>query len=74
MIIRIGNYNPTIHSMYEDFDLIIRVLKNYRIIYNLPVSLLYYRIHENQLTFNQDPKWTDIRNKIINMNMFKMQR
>ena len=74
MIIRIGNYNPLIHSMYEDFDLIIRVLKNYRIIYNLPVSLLYYRIHENQLTFNQDPKWTAIRNKIINMNMFKMRR
>ena len=74
MIIRIGNYNPTIHSMYEDFDLIIRVLKNYNIIYNLPISLLYYRIHENQLTFNQNSKWTAIRNKIINTNMFRMPR
>ena len=74
LIIRIGNYNPTIHSMYEDFDLIVRVLKNYRIIHNLPISLLYYRIHENQLTFNQDPKWTAIRNQIVNNNMFKMQR
>ena len=73
MIIRVGNYDPNIHSMYEDFDLIIRVLKKYKIIYNLPISLLYYRIHENQLTFNRDPKWASIRNEVINRNFFKTQ-
>ena len=73
MIIRIGNYNPNIHSMYEDLDLIVRVLKNYKIIYNLPMSLLYYRIHANQLTFNKDPKWNAIRNQVINSNLFKTQ-
>ena len=35
-IIEVGNYNDTIHSMVEDFDLILRVLKKFGKIYNLP--------------------------------------
>ena len=52
-IISVGNYNNSQHSMCEDFDLIIRVMKKYGKIHNLPEVLLLYRIHENQLTWIQ---------------------
>ena len=36
--------------MVEDLDLILRVLKKYGKIYNLPDVLLYYRLHPGQIT------------------------
>ena len=69
-IINVGNYNSSQHSMCEDFDLIIRVLKKYGKVYNLQDTLLLYRIHENQLTWNGGKKgrqyWNKYRNEIIN--------
>ena len=65
-IIEAGNYNSTIHSMVEDFDLTLRVLKTYGKIYNMPDVLLYYRLHPGQVTHSgSDPKWKHIRNEII---------
>ena len=49
-ILKIGNYNPSIHSLYEDYELILRVLKEYGKIYNMKDILLRYRIHEKQVT------------------------
>jgi len=47
----IGNYQPeTIPGCAEDYDLWLRVLKEYKIIHNLPDVLVYYRVHENQVT------------------------
>lgn len=69
-IIDLGNYNASLHSMCEDFELILRVLKKHDKIYNMPESLLYYRIHEGQVTHNGGnggrDKWTQVRNKLIN--------
>ena len=68
-IVNVGNYDSSQHSMCEDFDLIVRVLKTYGKIHNLPDTLLLYRIHENQLTWNGGEKgrtyWTKYRNELI---------
>jgi GT2 family glycosyltransferase len=66
-IIDIGSYNSDIHSMYEDFELILRVLKKYGKIYNIQEPLLYYRLHEEQLTYNGGSnKYHEIRMELIN--------
>lgn len=65
-IIDVGNYNADIHSMVEDFDLTLRVLKTYGKIYNMPDVLLNYRLHPGQVTHSAgDPKWKKIRSDII---------
>ena len=68
-ILEVGNYDPSHHSMCEDFDLIVRILKKYNKIYNLPEVLLLYRIHNNQVTHNGGKEgkiyWTNRRNEII---------
>ena len=68
-IINAGNYDSSQHSMCEDFDLIIRVMKKYGKIHNLPEVLLLYRIHDNQLTWNGGKEgrqyWTKYRNELI---------
>jgi hypothetical protein len=69
-IIEVGNYNDTIHSMCEDFELILRVLKKYGKIYNIQEPLLYYRLHEGQVTYGGGKEgsayWTEKRNNLIN--------
>jgi len=50
-VLEVGNYNREIHSMIEDFDLWLRILKRFGKIYNIQEVLLNYRIHEKQLTF-----------------------
>lgn len=68
-ILSVGNYNNNIHSMCEDFELILRVLKEYGKIKNMQEPLLYYRLHEDQLTFNGGKEgsiyWNNIRNNLI---------
>ena len=65
-IIDVGNYNVDIHSMVEDFDLTLRVLKTYGKVYNMPDVLLNYRLHPGQVTHSAgDPKWKKIRSDII---------
>ena len=70
-ILEVGNYNGSIHSMCEDFELILRVLKKYGKIYNMKDVLLYYRLHEDQLTYNGGKEgsryWTDKRNELISV-------
>jgi mannosyltransferase OCH1-like enzyme len=51
-ILEVGNYNTEMGSMSEDLELELRVLKKYGCVYNIPDTLLYYRIHENQTTYN----------------------
>ena len=51
-ILAVGNYNTDMNSMSEDFELELRVLKKYGIVYNIKDILLYYRIHPDQATYN----------------------
>lgn len=68
-ILAVGNYNADIHSMYEDFELVLRVLKQYGSIDNIQEPLLYYRLHPGQVTHdngsNDCAKYTNIRNNLI---------
>jgi hypothetical protein len=60
-IIELGNYRNVYdtfhildsegkHPILDDYDLECRCLKKYGIIHNLPDILMYYRIHQNQIT------------------------
>lgn len=68
-IINIGNYNKDLtRSCLEDYDLELRFLKKYGIIYNIDEVLLYYRIHENQVTWygkSSSNENNELRNKLI---------
>ena len=55
-VLTVGNYDRNIHSMTEDFDLWLRLLKKYGKIHNMPDVLLNYRIHDKQLTFKGGEK------------------
>ena len=39
-----------IENIHEDYDMEIRFLRTYGLIYNLQENLLYYRIHDSQIT------------------------
>jgi GT2 family glycosyltransferase len=49
-MLEIGNYDLTIPKMIEDFDMGIRMLKRFGCVYNLPEPLLFYRVHDKQVT------------------------
>jgi GT2 family glycosyltransferase len=68
-ILEVGNYFPESTIIAEDFELELRLLKRYGVIYNLPETLLYYRIHEGQVTYggkSSTQYWQDRRQKFIN--------
>ena len=56
--------------MIEDFDIELRMLKQYGLIHNLPEAYLYYRLHDKQITHNGgnggSEYWNEIRKKLIN--------
>ena len=68
-ILEIGNYDANKSKMTEDFEMALRMLKHFGCVYNLPDSLLYYRLHEKQVTNNGGTEgrdyWHQIRLKII---------
>jgi hypothetical protein len=64
----VGNYNKKSHSIYEDFELELKLLKRFGKIYNIQENLLYYRIHEQQVTANGNtskPEGVNFRNEFI---------
>jgi glycosyltransferase involved in cell wall biosynthesis len=64
-VLDIGNYDPLKTKMIEDLDLELRFLKKYNFIYNFEEPLLYYRLHNDQVTHNQDTSWYEKRNELI---------
>jgi amylovoran biosynthesis glycosyltransferase AmsE len=68
---QVGNYRTNddrILYIHEDYDLLARVLKKYKVIYNIPDVLLLYRLHTNQLTHElkvESPENVKLRNDII---------
>jgi len=68
-ILNIGNYDKNKSRMTEDFEIALRLLKQYKYIYNFNEPLLYYRIHENQVTNNGGLEgrehWNKIRDDLI---------
>lgn len=67
VIKEIGGYCNEIQYA-EDYHLEMRILKKHGVIYNLPDLLLYYRIHEDQITFrgkHSTPEMNSARAKFI---------
>lgn len=71
-ILEIGNYNDNLRTLYgddsmiHDFELELRMLKKYGFIYNTQDKLVYYRLHDKQVTNSKDDKfWNNIRDTII---------
>jgi hypothetical protein len=68
-IIEVGNYNAEIHSMCEDFELILRVLAKHGTVHNIPDIVLNYRLHPGQLTYGGGKEggafWTAKRNELV---------
>ena len=67
-VLAIGNYNEHTHSLYEDFELELKLLKHFGKLYNIQENLLYYRIHANQVTANNScskPEVVNARNVFI---------
>ena len=68
-ILEVGNYNSEIHTTCEDFELILRVLKKFGTIHNMNETLLYYRIHDEQVTHGGGKEgaafWSQRRNTMI---------
>lgn len=68
-VLAVGNYNVSLtKSPFEDYELEIRILKKYGRVYNINEVLLFYRLHEKQVThkMNADPeKWGKLRESII---------
>lgn len=66
-VLRAGNYNKDLR-MAEDFDLWLRMLQRFGVIYNFKEPLLYYRLHNDQLTQKNrkdNAHWMKIRNQLI---------
>jgi len=68
-VLKAGNYDPNLKQMCEDFELELRMLKTHGKIYNFQEPLIYYRLHDKQVTYNGGEggrdKWNDIRKGII---------
>ena len=49
-MLSVGNYRRDLKMPFEDLDLELRILKKYKIVYNVQEPLLLYRTHDNQLS------------------------
>jgi hypothetical protein len=68
-ILNIGNYDVKFNKI-EDFELMLRFLKYYKYIHNIDDVLLYYRLHDKQVTHNGCSEgrefWHNRRLELIN--------
>lgn len=64
-VLSVDNYDTTMGSMSEDFDLELRILKKYKFVFNIQEPLLYYRIHPAQATYNGRSSSVEFNNKRI---------
>jgi hypothetical protein len=64
-----GNYDFNKLRIIEDFDFTLRMLKTHKYLHNLEESLLYYRLHNEQVTHNGGTEgriyWNNIRENLI---------
>ena len=71
-ILEVGNYNKEKKFEWyacDDFELQLKILKKFGKIYNIKESLIYYRLHEQQITANGNssarPEVVNFRNEFI---------
>jgi hypothetical protein len=64
VVLGVGGYDPQAKG-WEDFHLELRILKKVGVVYNLPDLLLYYRIHEEQVTYQGKHSTPEMNQKRI---------
>jgi len=68
-ILQAGNYDVNKSRMTEDFEMSLRMLKTHGYLHNLDEPLLYYRLHDEQVTNNGGLEgrsyWHKIREDLI---------
>ena len=68
-ILEIGNYDSSKTKMIEDFDMVLRMLKRFGCVYTFQESLVYYRVHDKQVTHKGGDDgsgyWNELRIKLI---------
>jgi GT2 family glycosyltransferase len=73
-ILKVGNYDPKFTKV-EDFELMLRILKEYKYIHNMKDTLVYYRLHDEQTTHNGCTEghqyWHKRRTELINNIIYK---
>jgi mannosyltransferase OCH1-like enzyme len=65
-ILAAGNYDISRKVMTEDFELQLRVLKKYGKIYNMKDIIVLYRLHDKQVTNQNNNEYKIIRDNLIN--------
>ena len=67
-VLAVGNYSLTADNLCHDFELELKLLKKFGKVYNIQENLVYYRIHANQVTANNNcakPEIVNYRNNFI---------
>ena len=65
-VLSVGNYRRDLRIPFEDLDLELRILKKYKVIYNIQEHLLLYRLHDKQITIkNKKYEYEIKKNKMI---------
>lgn len=64
-VLSVGNYNKNSFKCLEDYELELKLMKKYGAIYNIREPLVFYRLHEKQLTHGMNDD-AELREKIIN--------
>ncbi len=64
-ILEVGSYKHDFKYPFEDLDLELRVLKKYGILHNLQESLVFYRVHEDQISRKMSPELELLKNSLI---------
>jgi hypothetical protein len=65
-VLEVGNYRRDLRMPFEDLDLELRILKKYKIVYNIQEPLLLYRTHNKQLSKNNNAEYNNKKIKMIN--------
>lgn len=66
-VLKVGNYNINNKFPCEDLELELKLLKTFGKLYNISDCLVFYRIHPNQITYNNNnnKELINYRNKLV---------
>jgi glycosyltransferase involved in cell wall biosynthesis len=64
-VLSVGNYRKDLRMPFEDLDLELRILKKYKVIYNIQEPLLLYRTHNKQLSKKNNPEFNNKKAQMI---------
>lgn len=64
-VLSVGNYRRDLRMPFEDLDLELRILKKYKVIYNIQEPLLLYRTHDKQLSKKNNVEFNNKKSQMI---------